>query len=57
MSQQHPLPKHAPLPIVLTERRNADFETYSGLVIIFQLSIHHVLFPGRAGEVFGERLL
>jgi len=31
MSEPYPLPKHAPLLIALTERRNADSETYSGL--------------------------
>jgi len=28
MSELYPLPKHAPLLIALTERRNADSETY-----------------------------
>ncbi len=31
MSDVYPLPKHAPLPIALTERRNADPETSLGL--------------------------
>jgi len=30
MSQQYPLPKHAPLLIALTERRDADSETDLG---------------------------
>ncbi len=30
MSRQYPLPKHPPLLITLTERRNADSENYLG---------------------------
>ncbi len=28
MSELYPFPKHAPLPIALAERRNADSDTY-----------------------------
>jgi hypothetical protein len=38
MSQQYSLQKHAPLLIAWTERRNADSDTYLGLVVLSKVS-------------------
>jgi len=47
MSQRYPLPKHAPLLIALTEKRDTDSETYLGKL----LSEH----PLPLSEVFKKR--
>ncbi len=38
MSKQYSLEQHAPLPIVLTERRIVDSDIYLGLVVLSKVS-------------------